>query len=441
MRVLLHGINYAPELTGIGKYSGEMGAWLAKNNHEVDVITAPAYYPEWAVHASYQGKGWFSERIEGVNVNRAPLYVPKNVTSLTRMLHEFSFVAACIPYWIKAVFQKRYDVVICVAPAFHLAFLALAYAKLRRVPLIYHIQDLQVDAAKDLGMIKNQRLLSILFKAEKFILNQSNKVSTISEGMLRKIEAKGISRQKCILFPNWVDETSIRPVAKADSLRAEFGLRQTDRVVMYSGALGEKQGLEIIVDVAKALRGYENLYFLIVGSGGAKYKLEAMVEQYGLANVKFFPLQPYEKLSAALATADLHLVLQKKSASDLVMPSKLTSILAAGGCPIVTALPNTTLYAVVDTHKFGILVEPESVEALSASIRSALHSDLECYRTNARLYAERHLSRENVLKSFEQQLLFTAKLKQAPEVHQSLAGLPNHRSQPVPTLSEQDQSG
>lgn len=402
MRILLYGINYAPELTGIGKYSGEMGAWLAQNNHQVEVITAPAYYPEWKVHPAYRRKGWHSEKIQGVVVNRAPLFVPKRVTSLSRIIHEFSFLTNSFPYWIRALFQKRYDLVICVAPAFHLAFLALFYTKIRRVPLIYHIQDLQVDAAKDLGMITNQTLLTLLFKAEKFILNHSTRVSTISEGMLKKIQAKGVDNQKCILFPNWVDETYIRPLPRTESLRAEFGLSESDKVVMYSGALGEKQGLEAIIEVANLLRDQTNLYFLIVGSGGAKHKLEEMTERYALTNVKFFPLQPYEKLSAALATADLHLVLQKKSASDLVMPSKLTSILAAGGCAIVTAVPESTLYQVISQHQLGIVIEPESVKSLCDGIERALADNLDIYRKNARLYAEKYLSRENVLRAYEQ---------------------------------------
>ncbi|WP_460941237.1 WcaI family glycosyltransferase [Spirosoma humi] len=437
MKVLIYGINYAPELTGIGKYSGEMGAWLANNKHEVEVITAPPYYPEWQVHSSYQRKGWSSQVIQGVKVSRAPLYVPNKVTSLTRMIHEFSFVAASFPYWLKAIFRKRHDVVICVAPAFHLAFLALLYSKLRKVPLIYHIQDLQIDAAKDLGMIKNKNLLSILFKAEKFILNHSTRVSTISEGMLGRVILKGVDSEKCILFPNWVDENYVKPVSKANSLRSTFGLKQTDKVVMYSGALGEKQGLELIIEVANSLRLHNNLYFLIIGSGGAKYKLEEMISHYQLTNVKLLPLQPYEKLSAMLASADLHLVLQKKSASDLVMPSKLTSILAAGGCPVVTALPDTTLYEVVNNHKFGILVEPESAEALSTAIKNALDSDLDVYRSNARVYAEKYLSKEGILKEFEQTVRFlTNSSEQTTVIYESTPNLIIQPAVPVPTLSD-----
>ncbi len=405
MRILIYGINYSPELTGIGKYTGEMGAWLAQQGHQVSVVTAMPYYPEWKIHQAYKGKWWHTELIDGVKVYRCPLYVPEKVSSVKRIIHEASFLAGLFPVWLKTLFQKKYDVVICLSPPFHLGFFPLLYTKLRGSKLITHVQDLQVDAAKDLGMIKNERFLNAMFSAERYLLKSSAAVSTISLGMQRKLENKGISLSKLIRFPNWVDEKMIRPLAKEQSLRREFGLNQDAKVILYSGNLGEKQGLELIIDVATQFRGRPDVYFLIVGSGGGEAKLKSLVVDAQLTNVLFFPLQPYEKLSALLATADLHLVLQKGSASDLVMPSKLTGILAAGGCAIVTANPGTSLYDVIDTHKAGILIEPESVQALKAGIERALVSDLTVYRTNARTYAEKFLSKESILKDFEQQLI------------------------------------
>ena len=404
MRILIYGINYSPELTGIGKYTGEMGSWLAQQGHTVEVITALPYYPEWDIHAAYQGKGWHTECVEGATVHRSPLYVPKSVSALRRILHEFSFVAGSLPYWLNVFFGKRHDVVICPVPAFHLGFVPLLYSRLRGVPFVYHIQDLQVDMARELGMLKNQTFLSLLTKAERFILDHCTAVSTISEGMIQKIVAKGIPALKCVLFPNWVDRAFIRPLPVSQSLRAEFGLRDTDRVVLYSGSLGEKQGLDIILKVAYHLRHHKDLYFLIVGSGGAEQKLIEQAKAQQLTQVKFSPLQPYEKLSALLATADIHLVLQRQSASDLVLPSKLTGILAAGGFSLVTAVPHTSLYDLVETHQVGIVIEPESADALQTGIERALATDLQPYRDNARHYAQTHLDKDVILKDFEGEL-------------------------------------
>ena len=401
MKILICGINYAPDLTGIGKYTGEMGSWLAKNGHDVDVITGMPYYPQWKVDAAYKKRWWHKENIEGVKVYRCPLYVPGKVSSLKRIIHEFSFVLSTLPVWIKKMFSKKYDVVISVSPPFHLGILPLLYAKLRGTKIVTHIQDLQVDVAKELNMINNQRLLNTMFAMEKFILKGSSAVSTISKGLLNKIKDKGILAANCLLFPNWVDETIIRPVTKEKSLRSEFGLSHEDKVILYSGNLGEKQGLENIIEAAKSFREDPSVKFVIVGSGGGELKLKETVKEAGLSNILFHPLVSYEKLSALLAMADLHLVLQKKNAADLVMPSKLTSILAAGGCPLVTASEGSTLHKLIHKNEMGIVVEPDDHALLARGIRFALDNSLEKFRSNARYYASRYLSKEVILGNWE----------------------------------------
>jgi colanic acid biosynthesis glycosyl transferase WcaI len=404
MRILIFGINYAPELTGIGKYTGEMAVWLAEQGHTVEVITGMPYYPQWKLNSKYEGRLWHKEVIDGVKIYRCPLYIPKELTSKKRIIHEFSFIASSGLVWLRKLFTRKYDVVVSVTPPFHLGFFAILYSKLRRSQLITHIQDLQVDIAKEMGMIKNERFLKMMFSAEYFILRASDKVSTISYGMQRKVLHKGIDLAKCILFPNWVDINSIVPLSREQSLRNEFGLKQTDKVVLYSGNLGGKQGLEYIIDAARHFKNVPDLYFVIVGSGGIKEKLQETVAEERLENVLLFPLQPYEKLSALLAIADIHLVLQKKSASDLVMPSKLTGILAAGGVPLVTAPPDSALYNQIKKNNLGFIAEPENLESLLNCLQEALATDLTIFQKNARAFAEQSLSKKGIMKQWETSL-------------------------------------
>jgi colanic acid biosynthesis glycosyl transferase WcaI len=223
--------------------------------------------------------------------------------------------------------------------------------------------------------------------------------------MVEKVSDKKGLKVPCQLFPNWVDEAFIKPLPPGTSLRADFDLSPQDKVILYAGSLGEKQGLELILEAANHFAAQPTVRFLIVGSGVGKTRLETMVQAAGLTNVSFHPLQPYEKLSALLATADVHLVLQKRSASDLVLPSKLTSILAAGGCALVSAMPGTTLYEVINQHQMGLLIEPESAAALISGLHQALEEDTTQYRQHARAYAQRYLSKETILRQFERELL------------------------------------
>ncbi|MFN6944540.1 MAG: WcaI family glycosyltransferase [Cytophagaceae bacterium] len=402
MKILVYGINYYPELTGIGKYTGEMCAWLAARGHEVEVITALPYYPEWKIREDYKNKGGKTELIQGVRVRRTPLYVPEKVTGFSRIRHEISFVFNSSRFWFKAFF-RRYDVVIGICPPLQAGVFPYLYKVLRRRPFIFHIQDLQVDAAKELGLVKNKFLLNTLIGIERFLVRRATRVSSISEGMRRKILAKGMKEENYIHLPNWSDVDFMRPLPKEASMRKHFGIPDDAFVALYSGNMGDKQGLEIILQAAEILKD-EPVYFFMAGEGAAKKKLILEAERKKLRNVQFSGLQAYEDLPAFLAMADIHLVVQKKAASDLVLPSKLMSILSAGGVSLVTAVPGSTLYDLMNLNNLGVVVEPERVEALVEGIRALRINDSDEYRKNARSYAEKELAINTILSKFESNL-------------------------------------
>ncbi len=65
MRILLCGINYAPDLIGVAKYNTELCEWLVHKGHQVQVISAPPYYPRWSIPPAYRGWSYRSERRNG----------------------------------------------------------------------------------------------------------------------------------------------------------------------------------------------------------------------------------------------------------------------------------------------------------------------------------------------------------------------------------------
>ncbi|MFN3405109.1 MAG: WcaI family glycosyltransferase [Cytophagaceae bacterium] len=405
MRILIYGINYSPELTGIGKYTGEMGEWLALRGHDVNVITSMPYYPEWKIHKSYQGKWWHREIISKAKVYRSPFYVPEKVTGKSRIIHEFSFMLSTFLWGIRFLFAKRADVLIAIYPPLVIGFLPLIYSFFHKTKVIIHIQDLQVDAARELGLIKNQRLLNVLERLEKYFLTGADHVSSISEGMKRRIIEKGVQESRYIMFPNWVDTDFIKPLPKSESLRAELGIAQDDKVFLYSGNIGEKQGIEILVPIAEKFKTIPEVKIFIAGEGAGKVRLETEIRKRNLTNIILLPLQPYHKLASFLAIADVHLVLQKKAASDLVLPSKFVSIISSGGYSIVTATVGTTLYEISYHNNLASVIEPENESALYNEMKKVLHADLTEIKQNARRYAEDHFSRDAVLRKFEEEVL------------------------------------
>ncbi|MCW3081051.1 WcaI family glycosyltransferase [Segetibacter sp.] len=404
-RILLIGGNYSPEPTGIGKYNGEMIKWLAEQGNDCTVVTTYPYYPEWKVQSSY-GKQCFWYKTETqivkngnpIKVIRCPHFVPKNPSGLNRMISEFSFFFSAYLVMMLLLFKKKYNQVITVAPPFEMGLLGILYKKIRGGEFIYHIQDLQIDAARDLAIIKSKVIINIFLSIEKFILSHADIVSTISVGMIKKVRNK--CQKEVLFFPNWVDVNTFYPVANRHDLKPNYGFDTTDKIILYSGAIGNKQGLEAILYCAKSLQNRKDIKFAICGSGPYKANLIHLKEKLNLKNVFFLPLQPIKTFNSFLNVADIHLVLQKSGAGDLVMPSKLSTILSVGGVAIVTASKGTSLYEVISSGNMGILVEPDNEKALLDAIINSVDSELKEHSENARLYAEKNLSAYKILDDF-----------------------------------------
>jgi colanic acid biosynthesis glycosyl transferase WcaI len=406
-RILLIGYNFYPEPTGIGKYSGEMMQWLANNGHDCAAITAYPYYPYWKVQEPYYRKR-FSYTTENekfssgghLTTYRCPMYVPSKPSGLKRILLDFTFLISAFFRLLLLLPKQKFDVVFVVAPSFHFGFLGVLYKKIKNARFIYHIQDMQIEAARDLQMIKSDAVINSLFKLEKYILNNADIVSSISAGMLDRIQQKVL--KPVLLFPNWTDTELFYPIKDKARLKQEFGFEPTEKIILYSGAIGEKQGLEAIIQAATTYQDNAKVRFVICGSGPYKQTLQNMAERLALSNILFAPIQPFDKFNRFLNAADIHLVIQKANASDLVMPSKITTILAVGGLAIITANEGSSLHSLVQKYDMALLIPAENQLALNDGIQQAIDMDNRVTANNARAYAENNLSINKVMKKFEE---------------------------------------
>ncbi len=406
-RVLLIGGNFHPEPIGIGKYNGEMIDWLAENGYDCTVVTSFPYYPQWEVQEPYTKKAhWFRKEVKyykpyyerNISIYRCPQYVPKTPTGVTRMLNGFTFFISSFFVVVSLLFKRKYDYVISVVPSFETGLLAILYKKIRGGKFLYHIQDLQIDAAKDLNIIRSRPLIKFLFGIEKYILKKADVVSSVSSGMMKKVNLK--CGREVEFFPNWVDYKVIFPITNKKGLKEEFDFCVSDKVVLYSGAIGEKQGLENILYAAMSFRHKAHIKFVICGSGPYLKRLLEIKQKLALNNVIFMPTKPLNELNRFLNMADLHLVIQKANATDLVMPSKLTNILAVGGVPVVTTIKHSSLYQLINEHKLGLIATSDDVASLARAIFKGITSDTSRYSFNAKEYAREHFSITNIIAKY-----------------------------------------
>lgn len=407
MRILVYGLNFSPELTGTGKYSGEMAKWLAEKGHELRVVTAPPYYPQWRIQNGYKGfcyrKEWVASRQNsGMKIWRCPLWVPKKPGGVKRLLHLASFSASSAPVAL-AQFQWKPDLVFAVEPTLMAAPWALVAARASGAKTWLHIQDFEVDAAFELGLLKFPRIKKAAFAAESRLLRGFDRVSSISEKMVEKLWEKGVEKEKTVLFPNWVDTGKIYPLERKSLLRDQLGIPNSAIVALYAGNMGEKQGLEILVEAARLLQDNPGIQFVLSGAGNARSRIEKMAE--GLPNVHWLSLQPEERLNELLNLADIHLLPQRADAADLVMPSKLTGMLASGRAIVACAEPSTQIGKVV--KECGVIVPPGNAELVAQKINE-LSRDGDGRKEmgkKARAYADRFLDYEAVMMRFQREIL------------------------------------
>ena len=404
MKILIYGLHFKPDLIGIGKYTGEMSDWLFKSGHKIRVITAPSYYPEWKLKQRFL---WYKKKDNPYLIWRCPIYVPSQPKGFTRLIHLLSFAISSIPILIKNITWKP-DFIISIEPPFFATPFALLYSKLTNSKTILHIQDLEIDAAYSLNILKKGFFYKIIKKIEKFIFNKFNIISTISPMMKKQIIQKDIQQDKIYILPNWTDTEKIHPSINNKYLRNRLSIKPKQKIILYSGNIGEKQNLKSVINIAEKMQTDNNrCIFLIVGDGAAKKRLVEDVKNRNITNIIFLPLQPVEDLGALLTMADIHLVTQDKNISDYVLPSKLTNILSAGGVSIISASPETQLSELVNKHRLGYLIKPESESELFEAINHLLtnKSEYTSIGTKARKYAEKYLSKDKILSNFENNVL------------------------------------
>ena len=403
MRVLVCGINYAPDLIGVAKYNTEMCEGLAAQGHEVRVVTAPPYYPAWHVPADYRGFRYRDETRAGIPLTRTPIYVPGVPSVAKRLLHHASFAATSAPALLNAARRWRPETILSIAPSLMSSAMAARAARWFGAVSWLHIQDFEVDAALELGILTNAKLRGAMFAVERHILRSFDRVSTISPQMMRGLERKGVASNRTRELRNWIDTHDITPGDRMTALRSELGFAASDVVVLYSGNMSSKQGLELIVDAARELNQHAgNIRFVLCGEGPQKSALEEMA--HGLGNTCFLGLQPADKFAQLLNTADVHVIPQRAEAADLVLPSKLGGILASGRPVVAMAASGTGLANEVDGA--GLAVKPGNAAELKAALLT-LSRDTGLRATlgaAARQRAEQRWDRSAILKNLGQEL-------------------------------------
>lgn len=375
-----------------------MAEFLAEE-HQVEIITAFPYYPQWKIWKPFQKKSLFlKEKKDNLTIYRSRQYVPSNPSLVKRILLMISFTIGAFFNLFRL--KNKPDLVISVIPFTSSAFLGLLCKWFRGSKVWIHIQDFEFDIAINSGIIKKIKFFQRpILGIERFFLDKSDYVSTISHSMMVKLKSK--SKSETYLLPNWIEEKFIQK--NEDGKRHPY-LKEGKFNVLYSGSIGAKQDWRFFIKVATALSNEKDIVFNVIGDGGKRNELEQNCK--GLKNVSFFPPVAYEELPLLLSSADMHILFQKNDVIDSVMPSKLLGMLASGRVSVITGNKESEVRSIIEDNNIGFYAYSGSVKEVTDFILKVQRNPLDFthHSRRAQEYVIENFSKTKVLSKFRVQL-------------------------------------
>ncbi len=350
MHLVIVGINYAPEQSGIAPYTTAMAEQLSAKGYDVTAVTGMPHYPQWKVAPRYRGKSTVEESLNGVRLLRFANYVPTRQSALRRALYEGSFLISA-----GRAFRRlaKPDVILAVVPTLSGAVLARVFASRFRTPYGIIFQDMMGRSAAQSGIAGGRHVAAATTAIEGWSARGARAVATVAERFIPHLVSLGVHRERIMHLPNW--NHIAPPTSERSTTRCRLGWNDGDVVVLHAGNMGLKQGLQQVLDAARLAQQQDSrVRFAFIGDGNQRQLLQR--EAADLPNVDFYAFEPESTFSDVLAAADVLLVSERASAIDMSLPSKLTSYFAAGRPVLAAVSPGGATSREVQRSGGGVLV-------------------------------------------------------------------------------------
>ncbi len=375
-------MTFAPDHSGIALYATDFAVYAAEQGHEVTVVTGFSWYPKWEKRPEDKRKLFRTDFYKGIKVLRGYLYVPKKVTTITRMVQEVSFLLFAFVNFMRA--GKQNTIVLFTTPI-NLGVIGVIFRKLWGSKLVINVQDLQLDAAKSLGMIGKLPIMDAMVALEKFSYRKSDMVASISTAMIDIVRNKGIQNDKVYLWPNWINVADANRQGQEKVFRQKFPKYLGKTIVGYAGNVGVKQGLSVLIDLCKRFEDHEDVAFLIIGQGGDIDNLKQYAKLQQTCNLDFIDFLSQEDYFHFLSDADIIFLSQKKDSGDVYFPSKLLGIMAKEKLIFVSADKDSEVYKVITNNRVGMSADFGDIDHMQGLLTEYLHDEQSfmSYKANA----------------------------------------------------------
>lgn len=380
-RVLVVGLNYAPEHAGVAPYTAGMARGLAQAGHRVEVVTGYPYYPQWQAAEGYRGirAGLSRQETDAVtagrhradesaevSVLRLRHYVPATSTGVGRIVHEASFAAHAALRCLGRR-SREADVVIAVSPSLLSAATARLVARRAGAAFGVVVQDIYASTAAEVGALGGRAGGAVL-RLESALLRGADGVVAVHDHFGRSlIGAHGVEPDRVTVIRNW---THIRPpTANRGEVRARLRWPDDRTVVLHAGNMGAKQDLTSVVLAARlAEQRGAPVHFVLLGDGARRAEVTAAAD--GVGTVSVLPPVTEAEFPDVLTAADVLLVNERPGLHTMSVPSKLTSYFAAGRPVVAASEAGSPASEEIAASGAGVLVPPGAPDALLGAVTS-----------------------------------------------------------------------
>lgn len=282
--------------------------------------------------------------------------------------------------------------------------MAAILKKFKRVPVVYNLQDIFPDSLVNTGItVQGSSLWEIGRKIENFTYKNADKIVVISEDFKSNIMTKGVPEEKIEVVYNWVEADLVVPIIKEDNiLYKRYNLEPSVFYVVYAGNLGYAQNIGVILEAAQLLQEKTDIKFLIFGKGSQEKECKQTAMDYGLKNVQFLPLQPYEEVSHVYSLGDVSIISCKEGFGGSAMPSKTWSIMSAGTAVLANFDEGTDMQQIIETNNVGLFTKAGDAEGLKKAVLK-LHANRELCKAigkNGREFIVNNLTRAVGVKKY-----------------------------------------
>ena len=394
LRVMFLTHYFPPEVGPAQTRLHELAKRLIAAGETVTVVTGFPNYPAGEIFPGYRGKRFMEDSVDGIRVLRTWVFATRSRGFLGRLLNYLSF-----PIFSLLAVRKLgpTDVIYVQSPPLFTGLAALWYSRLKRAPFIFNVSDIWPQSAVELGMLRNRFAIRLAEMLERHIYRRAARITVPTPGILERLAARGVPREKIFLLTNGVDAAAFRVSSPDRELAQRLGL-DGHKVFMYAGLHGLAQGLDVILEAAKLTRNPDVLY-VFVGDGADKAALVAKAKAEGIPNVRFLPIQPTSTLPTILNLAYATVIpLRRLDLFKAALPSKLFDSMAAGR-PIVAPLWGEAA-ALVEEAACGLVVEPEDAHAVQQAVEKLAADPALAQRLGeqGRRYVVEHFNRDDIAK-------------------------------------------